>query len=227
MPRKRRREESGLIHHACLHSVDDELMLRTREDRVGFTLMLAATVVRYRWLCLSYCQMGTHVHLLVETPEPNFGDGIRWLAGRYGAAFNKQHRRRSHVFGGRYHDEPVETEAHFLNAVGYIAVNPCKAGLCADPAEWPWGSHARVTDGTAGAWLAHQRLLDRLEAIAGADVYDRLIEARMDGLIDTPREKGPDPSPSRRGLWTEMRSLIDTPREKGPDPSLPAHPGGA
>src|SRR4051794_12074487 len=145
MPRKRRLEESGLIHHACMHAVDGELVFTEDEDRIGYLAMLAATVGRYGWHCLSYCLMGTHLHLLVETPKPNFGDGMRWLHGHYGRCFNDQHGRDGHLFQGRYHDEPVESQAHLTRVVGYIAVNPMAAGLCRDPRDWPWGSHASVT----------------------------------------------------------------------------------
>src|SRR3954454_15291350 len=110
MPRKKRLEESGLIHHACVHAVNDEQLFIDDEDRTGYLLMLAATVAEFGWLCLAYCLMGTHVHLLVETPEPNFGDGMQLLHGQYGGFFNKQHRRPGHLYKGRYHDEPVVTD---------------------------------------------------------------------------------------------------------------------
>src|SRR4029079_15875596 len=100
MPRRERQEESGLIHHACMRDVDGEFVFKDDEDRIGYLLMLAATVARFGWLCLSYCQMGTHVHLLVETPEPNFGKGMQWLHGRYGACFNKRYRRDGHLYQG-------------------------------------------------------------------------------------------------------------------------------
>jgi REP element-mobilizing transposase RayT len=226
MPRKTRREEPGLIHHACIHGVDDDLIFRTDEDRIGFTLMLAATVTRYCWRCLAYCQMGTHAHLLIQTPEPNLGRGMQWLNGRYGTAFNKTCLRGGHLFGGRYHDEPVVTEGHLLNAVGYIAVNPCTAGLCRDPRDWPWSSHSRVVNGTAGSWLAHDHLEALLDGIAGRGTYDRLIEMRMGALIDTDQEKGSDPFSTRQLVRARMRALIDTDRGKGSDP-FSAHPRGA
>jgi hypothetical protein len=43
--------------------------------------------------------MGTHLHLLIETPHPNFAEGMRWLHGHYGRCFNKQHRRADISFG--------------------------------------------------------------------------------------------------------------------------------
>src|SRR3954453_18176146 len=184
MPRRKRREEAGLVHHLCLHGVNGELIFRDDEDRIGFTLMLAATAVRFGWLVLAYCQMGTHIHLLIETPNANLGAGMQWLAGRYAQAFNKQHGRDTHLFGGRYYDRPVETEAHLFNVVGYIAGNPCAAGMCADPADWPWSSQSPLANGTAGEWLAHDRLLERLEFAAGTGAYEALVERAGTRAID-------------------------------------------
>ena len=101
MTRKKRRDESGLIHHACLHAVSDEFVFVHDEDRIGYLLMLAATVTRFGWLCLSYCLMGTHLHLLIETPEPTFIAGMHWLHARYAGAVNKQRNRDGHLFKAR------------------------------------------------------------------------------------------------------------------------------
>lgn len=161
-----------------MNGVNGEFIFKSTEDRIAYQLMLAATVVRFGWRCLSYCQMGTHVHLLVETPEPNFGAGMQWLHGHYGRCFNKQHGRKGHLFQGRYHDEPILSGAHLLNVVGYIAMNPVEGGLCSDPRLWEWGSHQGVTRGVPKPWLSHQRLVERLDGMMGPGAYERLIAER-------------------------------------------------
>jgi REP element-mobilizing transposase RayT len=173
-----------------MHGVNDEFVFLDDEDRCGYVAMLAATAARYRWLCLSYCLMGTHVHLLVETPEPNFASGMRWLHGHYARCFNEHRSRRGHLFKGRYHDEPVVTDGHLINAVGYIAANPVEAGLCADPRDWRWGSHHSVATGAPRSWMAHYRLLDRLEAITGSrQSYDSIVASRLGAMAP----EGSDP----------------------------------
>jgi putative transposase len=180
VPRKQRLEENDLIHHACVNGLDGAFIFRSEEDRIGYLLMLAATVQRHGWLCLSYCLMGTHVHLLVETPEPNFGRGMQWLHSAYATWFNKRYGRDGHLFKRRYHDEPVLTDAHLLQVVGYIAVNPVEARLCSDPRYWRWGSHHSVVRGIAPAWLAHDHLVGRLQAISGSlDTYEALVASRL------------------------------------------------
>ena len=53
------------------------------------------------WRCLTYCLMGNHIHLLIETPKPNLRDGMQRFHGDYAQRFNRRHKRVGHVFQGR------------------------------------------------------------------------------------------------------------------------------
>ena len=50
------------------------------------------------------------------------------------------------MFQGPYHSTLVEREAHLVELSRYLAMNPVRAGLAADPADWPWSSY-RATAG--------------------------------------------------------------------------------
>ena len=123
--------------------------------------MLAQAVRRQRWSCLAYCLMHNHIHLLVETPQPNLGAGMQRLHGLYAQTFNKRHKRCGHLFQGRYGGDRVRTDEQLLTAARYIALNPVEAGLCERPDEWPWSSHAGVLEwggaGVAGRGPAARR----------------------------------------------------------------------
>ena len=88
--------------------------------------------------------MGTHYHLLVETPEPDVSAGVQYLNGRYAQWFNLRHERAGHLFGARFHDELVQTDSHFLEVCRYIVRNPVRAGLCAHPLQWRWSSYGAI-----------------------------------------------------------------------------------
>jgi len=75
---------------------------RDAADRERFLEILAETLERLSWRCLSYCLMSNHYHLLVRTPEPNLSRGMRDLNGVYAQWFNRRHRRDGHLFQGRY-----------------------------------------------------------------------------------------------------------------------------
>jgi putative transposase len=64
----------------------------------------------------------------------------------YAQWFNAVHNRAGHVFQNRFGARVIERDDYFESACEYIDANPVRAGLCAEPAEWPWS-----TAGASGA----------------------------------------------------------------------------
>ena len=160
VPRKPREELAGAIHHVYARGNAKQLIYRDDTDRTRYLLLLGHVVLRQRWRCLAYCLMDNHVHLLIETPEPNLGRGMQRLHGLYAQAFNRRYSRTGHVFQGRFGAVRIRSDAQLLVAARYIARNPVDGGLCVEPADWPWGSHAAAATQHGPAWLDTPRLLD-------------------------------------------------------------------
>src|SRR4051794_5857062 len=110
--------------------------------------MLALAVERYGWRLLGFCLMPNHVHLIIETPEPNLGAGMQWLHSLYAVTFNERHGRRGegHVFQGPYGSKRILDDLYFLRVAAYVLGNAPAAGLCARPEDWPWCSLTKCSD---------------------------------------------------------------------------------
>jgi REP element-mobilizing transposase RayT len=169
MPRKPREEEAGAIHHVFARQNDGRLLYRDDGDRQRYLAMLAGVAGRFGWRCLTYCLMPNHLHLLVETPQPNLGRGMQRLHGDYGRWFADRRGKPGHAFGGRYGAVRVRDDAQLWAAVSYIARNPVEARLCAGPQDWRWSAHAAILHGDHPAWLAVARLLELLGGFGGGD----------------------------------------------------------
>ncbi len=132
-------------------------------------------------MCLSYCLMGNHVHLLLETRTPNLGAGMHRLHGAYAQYFNRRHGFSGHLFQGRFDAPPIESDPQLWMTAAYIARNPVDAGLCREPADWPWSSHAAIVDGRAPDWLAAARLESYFGAQGGDGLqrYRELVELQV------------------------------------------------
>ena len=167
MPRRPREEHEGAVHHVWARGNRKELLFIDDHDRLTYLRLLAKTVAHYQWLCLSYCLMDNHIHLLIETPRANLGRGMQWLHGHYGRHFSMRIERPGHVFQRPYGSKRIKDEAQLWTAIRYIGQNPVDAGLCEKAAEWAWSSHRGVVDGTAPAWLARGRLLSYFEGLGG------------------------------------------------------------
>ena len=155
------------MHHAYARGNGRQAVFFDDDDRVVYLTLLGQVVARFRWRCLAFCLMRNHVHLLVETPAAGLGAGMQRLHGVYAQSFNRRHRRSGHLFQGRFDAVRMETDAQLLQTARYIARNPVEAGLCDDPAHWPWSSHAAAIASVAPAWLDTARLLARFGADGG------------------------------------------------------------
>lgn len=156
--------------------VDRRQIFVDDEDYRAFTRLLAMVTREKEWRLMSFCQMPNHVHLLIETPKPNLGRGMQFLLGEYAPAFNERQGRDGHLFQGRFKSIRVKTDDALIRLVGYITANPVKARLCKRARDWPWGSDALVNSpGSAPPWLAHKRLVDRLEDIVGSRCYAQIV----------------------------------------------------
>jgi putative transposase len=135
--------DPGLYHLTARANRRDKLFLGER-DRVMFFDLVAQVARPETFFVRSYCLMGTHYHLLVETQTAEFSDAMRDLNGVYAKRFNKEHGFRGHVFEKRFDAEAIRDEVHLLEVVRYVALNPVRAGLVSMPARWRWGSFAAV-----------------------------------------------------------------------------------
>lgn len=171
--------EAGILH-VYARGNEKRDIFRDDVDLQVYTRLLGETVVRQRWHCLAYCLMPNHVHLLIETVEPNLGAGMRRMHGVYAQGFNRRHDRVGHLFQGRYGAVRVTSDEQLMTTVGYIATNPVTAGLVAEPAQWTWSSHRALADADAAPrWLAATRLGELLAAALGLADYRRLVADRL------------------------------------------------
>ncbi len=159
----------GAFYHLTSRGNERRPIFREDADRQHFLRILANTIERFSWLCYSYCLMDNHFHLLVETLQANVSVGMKYLNGVYTQYFNWKYKRVGHLFQGRFKGILVEKEAYFLELCRYIILNPVRARVCVDPADYPWSS-CRSTIGLnpIPAFLTVSPILERF----GSDTED-------------------------------------------------------
>jgi putative transposase len=169
MPRSVRIEYEGAVYHVMSRGDHQEAIFLDEKDRQVFLETLAECCQRTGFRIHSYVLMSNHYHLLLETPEANLVDGMRWFQGTYTARFNSRHRQKGHLFQGRYKAIPVEGEEpeYFRRLSDYIHLNPARAGLVdrekADVASYEWSSAAVFAGGRRlPEWLVRERVFHAL-----------------------------------------------------------------
>jgi putative transposase len=181
MARRLREETAGGMFHVYARGNRKADIYVDDVDRCVYLARLSRVVERQSWRCLAYCLMPNHLHLLLETVEPNLAEGMRLLHGPYAQIFNARHSTAGHLFQGRYGAVPVTDDAQMWTTVGYIATNPVTAGLVAVPEDWAWSSHLATIGAPRPPWLAVDRLLALLAGHGGDQLerYRRLVADRL------------------------------------------------
>jgi REP element-mobilizing transposase RayT len=175
MPRKPREEVAGGVFHVYARGDDRRPIFIDQADHDLYMSLLARVVRLTGWRCLGYCLMRNHLHLHLETPQPNLGAGMQRLQSEFAFRWNQRYDRCGHVFQGRYGAERAKSEAQFWQSVRYVALNPVRAQLCERPEDWLWSSHRLIVEGRTPAWFDDARLMELLSS-AGGDPLERYVE---------------------------------------------------
>jgi len=91
----------------------------------------------------AYCLMTNHVHLIVDpgkNPE-SLSLLMKRIAGRQTRYVNKLEDRSGSLWEGRYKSSIISTEEYLPACSRYIELNPLRAGMVTDPAEYKWSSY--------------------------------------------------------------------------------------
>jgi putative transposase len=146
MGRRDRIQFPGAVYHVMSRGNRKSLIADDDNDRRQFMSMFSQTAADYCVRVYSCCLMGTHYHTLLDTPRGNLSDFVQTLNSEYSKAINRRHNRFGHTFEQRFASVVVQREKYLRRVARYIALNPVKAGLCADVDDWPWSTH-RATAG--------------------------------------------------------------------------------
>ena len=100
-------------------------------DRRVFIKTLGEACDRTGWQVHAWVLMRNHYHLMLETPESNLVEGMKWLQNTYTRRFNTRHQLWGRLFGDRYKAVLMEgREGYYYNSLmDYIHLNPVRVGL--------------------------------------------------------------------------------------------------
>lgn len=207
MSRPLRVQFPGATYHVMCRGNRQEPIFRDRHDHELFLKTLGDTVERCGWLIHSYVLMGNHYHLLLETPEPNLVDGMRWFQGVYTQRFNARHKLWGHLFQGRYKALLVDDGDYFLAVSSYIHLNPARAH-CFDLeagklTDYQWSSYRGIIrPSERSEWQTACRVLNNLgfeDTSAGRAKYRLYMQKHVCEVLHSGNPQLADPA------WQNIR----------------------
>jgi REP element-mobilizing transposase RayT len=152
MARKPRIEYPGALYHVIARGNQRRDVYHDDMDRLRYLAKLRAYKQRYAFRLYAYVLMTNHVHLLLEPQQIGLSKIMQGLHQSYTQGYNRRYGAVGHVFQGRYQAILCDRDSYLLALVRYIHLNPVRARLVRDPADYPWSGHRAYLD-SAGEGL--------------------------------------------------------------------------
>lgn len=166
------------LRHVWVGATGHERYFVDSDDRIAWLRHLAKTLELHGWTCLAFCQMSTHVHLVVEVPDRSLALGMKQLNMAYSRDFNASHDRVGQFVRRRYGSRRIGDGRDLLGAYAYVVANPVFAGLCARPEDWRWSSYA-TTLGISNDFPLVDARLAIAEAGGNTEALRRVVASRI------------------------------------------------
>jgi putative transposase len=131
----------------------------------------------------AYCLMTNHVHLVIDPgeSEKNLAQLIKRVAGRQTRFVNKLEKRSGSLWEGRYKSSIISSNEYLMACCRYVELNPVRAGMVIEPADYRWSSYGGKTGAAPLDWLDYDQCF--LELDADAVIRSRKYEEWTKGDI--------------------------------------------
>ena len=133
---------SGLPQHIIQRGNNRSICFADNQDFAAYAHWLYEYAIKFKVDIHAWVFMTNHIHLLAT---PSTDDGIslmmQALGRRYVQYFNFTYQRSGTLWEGRYKSSVVDTENYLLICYRYIELNPVRASMVNDPADYIWSSY--------------------------------------------------------------------------------------
>lgn len=178
MPRRKRPDLPGIPVHVIQRGVERGPCFLVDEDRDRYRHWLTLAAQREGCAVHAYALMGNHVHLLLTPLDSGaMPRTMHALGSRYVSYYNERHGRAGVLWERRYRSCFIDTDHYLFQCHRYIELNPVRAGLAPDPADYPWSSFGCLALGRSDPLVsAHPRITEMgPDAARRGDAYARMV----------------------------------------------------
>jgi len=210
MPRGPRLDAPGTLHHVMVRGIEGMNIVVDDYDRAFFVTRLGEVAIATGTKIYAWALMSNHVHVLLVSGTLGLSTFMRKFLSGYASYFNRRHKRHGHLFQNRYKSIVCEAESYFLKLVGYIHLNPLRAGLVGTLKEleyYRWSGHAVVMNRIRNEWQ------DRDEVLRYFGDYESSARKGYQEFVAFESGLGSQPELTGGGLvrslggWSEVKSL--------------------
>jgi putative transposase len=157
VPRRARICPIGFPVHVIQRGNNRQICFTSDADIAAYAHWLTEGAKKFNVHIHGWVFMTNHVHLLV-TPQRNnaISKLIQYLGRLYVRHFNYAYGRSGSLFEDRFKSSLIQADEYLLTCLQYIELNPVRAGMVTDPADYRWSSYAAHGFGTkVKMWTPH------------------------------------------------------------------------
>jgi putative transposase len=147
MPRKPRNLAAESLYHVVSRGNRKLEIFHDLADYSAFLGYLLRFKAEFGISIFHYVLMPNHIHLLLRPIGGDCSEFMRRLKKTYADYYNFKYAKIGHVWQGRFKSSPIDTDAYLLACGNYIEMNPVRAGLAAQPDQWPYSSFHHYAEG--------------------------------------------------------------------------------
>jgi len=170
----------------------DEDMMRLKED-IAYALSKADCTLH------AYVIMTNHLHLLITPKDKQqLAKFMQTMANRYVRYYNATYKQTGTIWEGRFKSCLVDSDNYLFSLYKYIEMNPVKATMVEDVADYKWSSYrhnalgetdelinehplyTELGDDTQKRYLAYQALFDELDI---NQQHTQITKATLNGEV--------------------------------------------
>lgn len=162
------------LDHQPLHIVqrghNREPCFFGEDDYRSYLHWLGEALTKTQCRLHAYVLMTNHVHLLLTPRKATvIPELLISLGRRYVQYINRTYRRTGTLWDSRYKSSLLQTDNYLLTCMRYIELNPVRARMVDDPAQYPWSSYRANGLGQADSRVTPHELYLAL----GTDAHER------------------------------------------------------
>ena len=145
MPRFPRSYIKTSFFHVITQGINREFIFENPIDIKYYISLMYKFKQEHNINIIAYCIMNNHTHMLLQTENlKKLSKYMHQINTKYGIYYNKKYDRVGYVFRDRFKTEGIYSEEQMYCCINYIYNNPVKAGMCNNPADYPYSNYKKI-----------------------------------------------------------------------------------